>query len=247
MENTDPNLNGGQQTAVTFDDAQKDAISKIIEDRLSRQNKKHADELAAEKAAREAAELALNAEKEKSGKKKDDNSESAAEKEQFKAILEGEKNVTKREREERLKAEEQIKSLTQENRRIQKDVAIRQAIGEQEGFSFHDVNVVKTLTERHIHFDDETGTFVVKDDAGVVRQNNSLQPMTPKEFFKEFAEQHPYLVTSSAKSGSGAGESSRSGTGAARVLAKADLRTVKEKSDYIAKFGYDAYEKLPLK
>jgi hypothetical protein len=244
-ENTDQTDNKGGQQAVTFDDAQKDAISKIIEERIGRQNKKHSEELAAAQAAKDAAENALKEEREKSGKKKEDSTD--AEKDQFKHILEGEKKLTLQERQAREAAEARIKAVEQENKRIVKDVAIRDAIQDQDTFQFHDVNVVKTLTERFIHFDEDTGKHVIKDENGVIRQNNALQPMTLKEFFSQFASQHPYLVTSNVKGGSGAGESNRSGGGMSKITSKADFKNYQEKVEYITKFGGEAYEKLPLK
>jgi hypothetical protein len=54
----------------------------------------------------------------------------------------------------------------------------------------------------------------------------------------------PHLFEASA--GGGASGGSPGDGGPVRVRAKADLKTAKEKSDFIEKHGYAAFAKLPL-
>lgn len=239
---------GGENTPPAppqLDEATQAWVNGIINDRLKRQETKHQTELAA---AKKAADDALAAERDKNKPAPKPEGQSDAEKEQFKNILDGEKRATAAEREARAKAEKEAADYKATNAKILKDVAIRDAVADQDNFRFHNIDVVKTLTEKYVTVDEETGAFVVKDENGVVRQNSSLQPMSLKEFYAQYASQHPYLVSSNAKGGTGSGESNRTiAGGLAKVASKADLKTFKEKSDYIKKFGGEAYEQLPLK
>lgn len=252
VENT--TSNGGSQettqnTTVTFDDNQKAAITSIIEERLTRQKTAHQKELEAKEAEIAAkVEAALAAERERAKGGKEGKVDDDAEKAQYKALIDAEKARTKAASDALAEESKKRGELESTNKKILKDVAISRAITDQDTFHFHNTDVVKVLTEGRIVFDDETGQYQVKDENGVIMQNNSLQPMSLKEFYSQFASQHPYLVSSNAKGGTGAGESNRTVAGGlAKVTSKADLKTVKEKSEFIAKFGYDAFEKLPVK
>lgn len=74
------------------------------------------------------------------------------------------------------------------------------------------------------------------DDAG--------GPLSPEAWLDALRTTAPHLFEASA--GGGASGGSPGDGGPVRVRAKSDLRTPKEKSDYIAKHGYDAFAKLPL-
>lgn len=140
--------------------------------------------------------------------------------------------------------------ILEENKRILKDQAINDAAQSlPNGVEFHELKTVKKLVEDDISFDADANQWVVKEN-GTVKLNSSLTPMTLTEYFAQFAAARPYLVKGSVKGGSGSAESGRGNGpigGVGVVRAKSDVKTTKEKVDYITKFGYAAWEKLPTK
>jgi hypothetical protein len=129
-----------------------------------------------------------------------------------------------------------------------KNQAIRDAASHLDGgLEFHDLPMVTELVKGFVVLDKDSNSYVVKIN-GVVKMNNSLTPMTLSEYFVEFATQRPYLVKSQAKAGAGSQESGTQGqVGVGVIRSRADLKTVLQKTDYINKFGYDAYAKLPIR
>jgi len=85
---------------------------------------------------------------------------------------------------------------------------------------------------------------------GNIKLNSGMTPMTLTEYFSQFAAARPYLVKGAVKNGTGAAESGRAGSfqnNLGTIKTKADVKTTKEKVEYITKFGYAAWEKLPTK
>lgn len=166
-----------------------------------------------------------------------------AEKQQTKAA----KDAFETERAARVRAEEQ-------NAHILKNQAIRDAASHMDTIEFYDLGLVTELVKELVVFDKDSNRFVVKEN-GVVKQNSSLEPMTLTEYFQAFAVQRPYLVKGVAKGGSGSSDSDRHSSqfDAGLIHTKADLnkgtqsQRIKAKSDYITKFGLEAFTALPLK
>jgi len=242
--------NNNQNTPPQFTEEQQAFINNVIDQRIGKTKaqaeKEKADAITAAVnkaiADKDAEITRLN----ESLKSKGGNpAEIEAERAQMKSLLAAEKQNTQTAAELAKKHLERADSLFAENRAILKGQAIREAMDAQESFSFVDPKVVRQLVDGDIVYDDESNAWVVKQN-GVVRQNSSLQPMSVKEFLAEFAAQHPYLVKGTTKGGTGSRESS-GGAGLGKVTTKADLKTTAEKSDYIKKFGYDAFAKLPAK
>jgi hypothetical protein len=169
-------------------------------------------------------------------------------KRQMKALLDAEKLQT-RNIQSLLDVEKAAKEkVIAENKRILKEQAINDAAQNlPNGLEFHELKTVKKLTEDDISFDEDSNQWVVKEN-GVIKQNASLIPMTLSEYFASFAAARPYLVKGTTKGGSGGAEG---GTPTVRgvgvVRTKADVKSTKEKVDYITNFGYDAWAKLPTK
>jgi hypothetical protein len=116
-----------------------------------------------------------------------------------------------------------------------------------DGIEFHDINLVRTLVEGAIELDPDTRQWVIKEN-GITKKNASLEPMSLSDYFKTFAAQRPFLVKGTAKGGVGSSENQRSVIGGVGVVrTKADVKTVKDKSEYLNKFGLAAWEDLPLK
>lgn len=166
-----------------------------------------------------------------------------AEKQQTKAA----KDAFDAERSLRVRAEEQ-------NAQILKNQAIRDAASHMDTIEFYDLGLVTELVKELVVFDKDSNRFVVKEN-GVVKQNSSLEPMTLTEYFQAFAVQRPYLVKGVAKGGSGSSDSDRHSSqfDAGLIHTKADLnkgtqsQRIKAKSDYITKFGLEAFTALPLR
>jgi hypothetical protein len=191
-----------------------------------------------------------NAGGEGAGKNGAGKSQAAAEQKQLEELLrqaQADALENKRVAEERATA---LKELQGTNYSIMKNQAIRDAVSElanAENIEFHDLSLVTELIGRGIEQDETSKAWVVKEN-GIVKKNASLEPMSVQEYLKTFAAQRPFLVKGSTKSGAGSKESSgRVVNGTATVQSKADLKTIKEKNDFINKFGYEVYAELPLK
>jgi hypothetical protein len=103
-----------------------------------------------------------------------------------------------------------------------------------------DIEDVMVITGRYFKLSSD-GTVQVLDEAGEVTLK------TVEEFFtKDFKERKPKFYAATGSSGGGtAGGGGGGGTGTVRT--RADLKSVKEKNDYIEKHGLDAWKKLPAK
>lgn len=238
---TGQEANAQQQPKIEFNDDQQKFINELINKRFSKVEDKHQQTLKAlqdEKTALEnqLAEL-------KNGKTKKETTEQDPKEKQFADLLNNEKSRTKAAEELALKTKEEAKAVAAENMSIRKEIAISKATGGR----FLDMDAVMAMTASKIEYDDDSKTFVVREN-GVIRQNSSLQNMTLEEYFEEFGKKRPYLVNSDVVGGAGSTENKKGGLSAVGVVnTKADLKTIKEKSDYIKKFGIDAFEKLPLR
>jgi hypothetical protein len=225
-----------------FSTEQQDFINKIINDRFGKVSSKHE----AEKSALEAkvnelttklTEATKVVDPDLDGKGKNDK-----DKEQFKQLLDTEKTKAKNAELNAANAVADAKKAQEEVLRVRKEVAISRSATKQ---NFHELEVVSKMIWDNIEWNDEIKGFVIIEN-GSIKQNSSLQPMSLDEYLLDFASKRPYLVNGDVKSGTGATENSKGGT-AALVRSKADLRTAKEKSDFITKFGLEKFEALPLK
>jgi hypothetical protein len=225
---------------ITFTEEQQTAINTLINQRFAKVSEKHEAEkkaLADEKAA-----LQAQLEEVKAGKHKKEGEEDPKEK-QYKDLLTNEKAQTAAAKQALEKESNEKKSLAAENLRIRKEIAIREAAQNR----FLDMEVVMAMVQDKIEYDDDTKNFVVRE-GGIVRQNASLQNMSLSEYFDDFGKKRPFLVRSDVVGGAGSSENAGgAGPSVGVVRVKADLKSYKDKSAYITKFGLDAYEKLPLK
>lgn len=226
-------------TKVELSKEQQDHVNKIFDQRFGKITAKHEQEvarLAAEletaKAVKDAA--AVEAEKNKG--------EDDPEKKQFKGLLEAEKNKAKLAEAEMTKARNEAKEARNEAQRVRKEVAITKAANKQ---NFFELDVVSKMIWDTVEFDEDAKTFVIKE-GGAVRQNSSLVPMTLDEYLADFAAQRPYLVNGSVKGGTSSTDAGSSSNSMGLIKTKKDLKTAKEKSEYITKFGGQKFEDLPL-
>lgn len=226
---------------VTFTEDQQTVINTLINQRFAKVSEKHETEkkaLADEKAA-----LVAELEALKSGKAKKEGAEEDPKEKQYKDLLTNEKAQTAAAKAALEKEGNEKKALAEENMRIRKEIAINQASGGR----FLDMEAVLSMVQGKIEYDEDTKSFVVRE-GGIIRQNASLQNMTLAEYFDDFAKKRPYLVRSDVVGGAGSSENAGgAGPSVGVVRAKADLKSFKEKSAYITKFGLPAYEALPLR
>lgn len=227
-------------TKVELTKEQQEHVNKIFDQRFGKITAKHelelsrlAAELETAKAAKDAAAAA-----EAEGKKVEDDPE----KKQFKGLLEAEKNKAKLAEAEMTKARNEAKEARNEAQRVRKEVAITKAANKQ---NFFELDVVSKMIWDTVEFDEDAKTFVIKE-GGAVRQNSSLVPMTLDEYLADFAAQRPYLVNGSVKGGTSSTDAGSSSNSMGLIKTKKDLKTAKEKSDYITKFGGQKFEDLPL-
>lgn len=75
---------------------------------------------------------------------------------------------------------------------------------------FVDVSDVIDLTSKYVVWNADEAKFVVVNDDGSPRYNLAYQPMTPDEFYADYATKKPHLVKSGARGGAGSTTATRS-------------------------------------
>jgi hypothetical protein len=243
---TDTNKSGDNNADTTQDqqkpqytEEQQKHIDSIVEERLARQKKTLATEFQTNLTT-ELDKLRKELTPAPKGKKEGEND---AEANQARQLIENEKAEARQAREAAQRLQTELDTAKKQNAEILKKQSITTAMRE---CNFYNPEEVMLLTESRIELDPETGKYIVREN-GVVKKNSSLEPMTLEEFFKGYAQARPYLVNGSVVPGAGSSENSRQGSHRTTVASKADLKSAKEKSEYIEKFGLDAFEKLPAK
>jgi len=230
---------------VEFTPEQQEHINRLFNQRFAKVAEKNDATLADLTTRLAAAEEAAKAVK-KPVDKSVDNADADEAKKQMKALLDAEKlRAANAESIARAKDIEITKYLT-ENKKILKDQAIRDAAASMPTFEFHDLKLVQKLVEDDIEYDEDNSQWVVKQN-GVVKNNSSLTPMTLSEYFAEFAGARPFLVKGQVKGGAGSGEGNRQVGGIGVVRSRADLKSIKDKVAYVAKFGEAAFAALPIR
>jgi hypothetical protein len=240
--NPNPNPDGGAKKV----DLTQDELNALIDRRFGKISSKHedekktlTDEIATLRAELEAAKAG------KGGKEGKDGEEDEGTRKRYKDILTTEENKRKAEETKRQSAERERDEARKNEMAIRKEVAMHRGMQKA---NFVDQNDVVALTQNMIQFSEEHNRFVVMDQDGKPRENAKLEPLTLDEFYADFAAKRPYLVNADMVSGAGSSENNgRAGSQLGIVRTKADLKSWKDKSDYIDKFGREAYEKLPLK
>lgn len=224
---------------VEFTAEQQEAVNKLINDRFAKITSKHELEVKRLKDEAEAARQLQTAPVTPPVVPP----VADATVDQYKQIIEAEKLKVKNAEELRKRAEDDSANSKAEVLKVKKTQAMINAAAKQ---NFYELNTALKLTEDSIEYDEDSKNFVIKEN-GVVKQNNSLQPMTLEEYYTGFAAERPYLVNGDIKGGSGSAETGKLTGNNGLIRSKADLKTAKEKSDFISKFGYDKYEVLPLR
>jgi hypothetical protein len=229
---------------VEFDDNQKEHVNKLIQDRLARQKdtlEKQLEKTFDERLQSELAKLRTElAPKDDKGKDKDADPVEQA-KEQARKYIEEEQRKAQVADQKRAEAEKKAQQLETEFARVRKQDVIRKAMAES-GYKFHAPEMVLSLTEQFIDTDSE-GNYVVKDEKGNIRENSSLDPMTPEQLYADWGKTNPWAVEAEVVPGTGAKPGSPTKTHT--VSKKSDFKSDKDKSDYIDKYGMDKYLDLP--
>lgn len=229
---------------VVFSDAQQKKLNDVIDARLGKVKGKHAEELS----ARDEEIVALKAQLEEASKAFDKDDPEG--KKRYKELIDAEKAKTSKADEKAKLNETKAKAAEARELNLRKETAMSRAM--QKAAKFVDTSDVMDLTSKNIVWNDELERFVVLGPDKKIKQNSTLDPMTLEEYFTDFAQKRPYLVNGDIVAGAGsheAGGNAAIGT----VHTKADLKrstdtlTRKAKSEYIDKFGLDAFENLPLR
>ena len=237
-------LADAEAAKVVFSEQQQKKIQDIIDARMGKAKGKHAEELTA--AEQKIAEL--TAALEEATKAADPNDPEG--KKKYKELIDGEKAKTTKAEEKAKLNETKAKAAEARELNLRKETAMSRAM--QKAAKFVDTADVMDLTSKHITWNEELERFVVLGPDKKIKQNSSLDPMTLEEYFTDFAQKRPYLVNGDVKAGAGSEEAGGS-VNLGTIHTKADLTrstpalTRKAKSDFIDKFGLDAFEALPLK
>jgi hypothetical protein len=199
----DTNPNGGTKEVV-FDEKQQERVNELIKQAMGRAGKdarKEAESMRSELETlrSELAQLRTQPSTKKNEAAKDDLEA------RIREVTEPLKSELQSVRQEaQLKAKE-ADAARKEAQQIRKKVAMQSAA---QKLPFHDMDDVIELTERHIDWDEDLNTYVVKGPDGHVRYNSGMKPMTPEEFYTELASKKPHLVRGSAKGGTNSTENS---------------------------------------
>jgi hypothetical protein len=238
----DTKIQGGNdddKEKIEFTPTQQEFIQKLLDDRFAKVKNKHEKEVADIK--KELEDARKKAEASHADDKKDDKktADDDPQRKQFQSLLDAEKNRTKLVENERDRIRKEAEEARSESMRIRKEVAIGRSASKQ---NFYDLEAVTKLVWDNIEYDEDSKTFVVKEN-GTIKQNSSLQPVTLDEHFSAFAAQRPYLVNGDMKSGADSKDSNKLADG--NIKSKVDLKTAKDKSEYIKKYGLEKFEALP--
>lgn len=235
-----------QEEEAKFNETQKVRVNEIVTERLSEQQAKHAEEL-----ARIQKEFEAKLEEAIKGKKKaGTEGEEDPVKKQYEQLLADEKNKAKSAEELAHKRAKENEDLNQRLRAKDKEDAIRKAC---DGLNFLEMDDVLALTQSKIEYDEQSKQFVVREN-GIIKQDDTLKPMKLKDYYKQWADSRPHMVSAEAVGGAGSSESRGGGHGNGTVIrSKADLQKlpkdeqIKAKVEFIKKHGFAKWEALPLK
>jgi hypothetical protein len=239
----DPKLGDGtpnpsDKKPVELSPEQQEHVNRVFDSRFAKITSKYEEKLTA---------MQGELDKLTAGKKDDPppkDGEDTPEKKQFKGLLDQEKTKTKNAELLAQAREKEAKEAREESMRTRKEVAISRAAQKQ---NFYENDVVTKMIWDTVEWDEDSKNFIVKEN-GAVKQNSSLQNMTLEEYLTDFAAKRPYLVNGDVKGGVGSAENKNASlNNAGLIKSKADLKTAKDKSDFIGKFGLAKYEALPLK
>lgn len=199
---------------IVFDDEQQKKINELVAEAQGRAAREAREELAREKAAAKASSDLLEETKRQLDALTKKRGKTEAEEEDVEALranLAEQKRILDDNKAEieRLKTvvvaerDKTIHSLKNDLYDVRKHTALATAAAK---IGFVDVDDVLQLTKNDVEFDEGRKTFIVKGEAGQPRLNNSLEPMTLDEFYKEYAHKKPFLVRADARGGTGSVE-----------------------------------------
>jgi hypothetical protein len=223
---------------VVFDDEQQAKIQELIDRNHNKLSSKHTEVLSEKE--KEIADL--KAQLEEATKAADPNDPEG--KKKYKELIDAEKAKTSKADEKAKLNETKAKAAEARELNLRRETAMARAM--QKAAKFVDTADVMDLTNKYVTWNDELERFVVLGPDKKIKQNSALDPMTLEEFYTEFAQKRPYLVNGDVVAGAGSEEAGGS-VNLGAVHSKADLKTRKAKSDFLDKFGEEAFEKLPLR
>ncbi len=117
-----------------------------------------------------------------------------------------------------------VEALSQKAIEARKDLAISQALAK---LNFINPEEARILAGDSIQHDNTTEEFFGTDSLG--------NRLSLNDYLRQFAKDKPYLLNHDAREE------------AIAQTSKTSLKTAKAKSEFINHYGYDAWERLPLK
>ena len=212
---TDATNSGDEK--ITFTPEQQTKIDELIRSAMGRAGSEHKAEatVALQKAAQLEADLAAAkadlAAAKGSGKKDAKETVEALEASiaEMRSANQATKDEVERLRKITADKDGEIAKAKNDTVNVRKQVAIQNAAGK---CGFVDVEEVAALTEKFVSTDD-SGKFIVLNEAGTPRVNSSYNPMTLEEFYTEYAAKKPHLVRGDVKLGTGASQAARTLSG----------------------------------
>lgn len=220
---------------IEFNEAQQKHVNKIVQERLTRQETALKTDF--EKALNEKLEALRT---ELTPQENKDRGADDATKKQQRELIEAEQRKAAAEKQKREDAEKKLNDANSAIAKRDKRDAMKMAMN---GVGFHSIDEVMLLTDANVELSADGKSYVVREN-GVIKENSSLEPMSLEEYFRAWAQSRPWSVNEDLISGVG----SAPGKGiVSTVRSRADLKSPQSKSDYIDKFGLQAYEDLPAK
>jgi len=213
-----------KQDDVKFDDAQKAQVTKLMKARLAREKEVFDREkgtltATVDQLRQQVDELTKKSQVDKSpaDKKasKDELEELQGKIHQMELVHQQKIDEFERFKIQASKIADEKKEVEARVVNINKEVAIQNACRECD---FVDQNLVLRVMKEFVVYDEITKKYQVLDDEGNVKLNSAMEPQSLKEYTKEYAANHPYLVNGNIKSGTGSAENKGSNLSSSKTI-----------------------------
>lgn len=200
---TDPAVQPEGSVQVKFDEAQQVKINALM-----KQEREKAERRVREQAEIEKGELlnklqeleAKNAPKTHNKQGDDDPEALKGKVAELAALVEAQKNETKRWTEEARKKADEAAQAKSDVQNVQKKIAMNSAA---QSAKFRNLDHAVLLTQDAVKWDSEHNSWVVLGEHGQPRMNASMEPLSLEEFYQDFAAKHKYMVAGDIASGVG--------------------------------------------
>lgn len=185
---TDPAVTPEGNAPITFDERQQIRVNALLKTEKEKAARAAAASYESDKAdyIRQIDELKKKAQPHSPAAKggEDDPEVLKGRLEEYKSLVEAEKNNVKRFQLEAKQKSDEALTAREEARSVQKRIAMTNAATKA---NFFDVEDIVELQEKKIKWDADTNSFFVIGEHGQPRLNSAMEPMSLDEFFSELA------------------------------------------------------------